>query len=81
MFNLIQGPVTNQEGLKHAMDQLNNGANHVECTIVNYQKDGTMFNNLLTIWPFYDADEEEGLRKATSYVVILMNIGELGSDN
>ncbi len=57
------------------------GADHVECTIDNYQKDGTIFNNLLSIWPLYDADEEEGLRKATFYVVILMNIGELGSDN
>ena len=85
MFNLIQGPGTNQEGLKHTMNQLNNEADYVECTIVNYQKDGTMFNNLLTIGPLYDegrdADKEEGLRKASFYVVILINIGELGPDN
>ena len=38
MFILIQGPVTNQEGLEHVMDQLNNGADHVECTICQLPK-------------------------------------------
>ena len=84
MSNLIQGPMTNREGLKHAMDRLVNGADHVECTTVNYRKDGTMFNNLLTMGPLYeegnDGDMEEGLKKPSFYVGILMNIGELGAD-
>ncbi len=70
MFNLIQGPVTNQEGLQHVMDQLNNGADHVECTIVNYQKRWDNVQQLNNHSALYDADEEEGLRKATFYVVI-----------
>ena len=75
MANLMQGPETNREGLKHSMDQLVNGAEHVECNIVNYRKDETTFNNSVAIGPIYDegsdADEEEGLRKASYYVGIL----------
>ena len=80
---LIQGPRTNREGLKYAMDQLVKGADHVECTTVNYRKDGSMFNNLRTMGPLYvedGADEEAGKREAAYYVGILMNIGELAQD-
>lgn len=83
MSGLIQGPKTNHEGLKHAMDQLVKGADHVECTTVNYRKDGSMFVNLLTMGPLYDedgADEATGKREAAYYVGILMNIGELAQD-
>lgn len=90
MSKLIQGPKTNREGLKQAMEQLTDGADHVECNTVNYRKDGSMFNNLLTMGPLYDqdkfdengADEEEGKGQSVPayYVGILMNIGELAQD-
>eukprot|EP00571_Detonula_confervacea_P002401 CAMPEP_0172313388 /NCGR_PEP_ID=MMETSP1058-20130122/20144_1 /TAXON_ID=83371 /ORGANISM="Detonula confervacea, Strain CCMP 353" /LENGTH=554 /DNA_ID=CAMNT_0013027033 /DNA_START=179 /DNA_END=1843 /DNA_ORIENTATION=- len=84
MSNLIQGPKTNREGIKHAMEQMNNGAEQVECSTVNYRKDGSMFNNFLTMGPLYDkedgADEETGKREPAYYVGILMNIGELAQD-
>ncbi|KAL7541295.1 hypothetical protein ACHAXR_012038 [Thalassiosira sp. AJA248-18] len=85
MSNLIQGPKTNREGIKHAMDQLVNGADQVECNTVNYRKDGSMFNNFLTMGPIYDeddadADAERGNRVPAYYVGILKNIAELAQD-
>jgi PAS domain S-box-containing protein len=83
MSSMIQGPKTNREGIKQAMDQLSKGAEHVDCTTVNYRKDGSMFNNFLTMGPLYDdggIDEEDGGRKPAFYVGILMNIGELAQD-
>lgn len=82
MSKLIQGPKTNREGLKRAMDQLIKGAQKVECTTVNYRKDGSTFNNFLTMGPLYDEndDAEEGKREAAYYVGILKNIAELAQD-
>lgn len=84
MSNLIQGPKTNRVGLKDAMEQLKNGAEQVECTTVNYRKDGSMFKNFLTMGPLYDEndslDEEEGRREPAYFVGILMNLGELAQD-
>ena len=83
MSNLIQGPKTNRTGLKRAMEKLQSGADRVECTTVNYRKDGTMFKNFLTMGPLYDnadgADIEEGKREPSYYVGILMNLGEMAS--
>eukprot|EP00581_Thalassiosira_minuscula_P017864 CAMPEP_0183726730 /NCGR_PEP_ID=MMETSP0737-20130205/24049_1 /TAXON_ID=385413 /ORGANISM="Thalassiosira miniscula, Strain CCMP1093" /LENGTH=557 /DNA_ID=CAMNT_0025958161 /DNA_START=272 /DNA_END=1945 /DNA_ORIENTATION=- len=83
MSSLIQGPKTNRKGLKSAMEKLVKGADHVECTTVNYRKDGSMFNNLLTMGPLYDEEgtnAEERTREAAYYVGILRNIGELAQD-
>lgn len=79
MSKLIQGPKTNREGLKNAMDQLIKGSQQVECTTVNYRKDGSTFNNFLTMGPLYDEndDAEEGKKEAAYYVGILKNIAEL----
>lgn len=76
MSGLIQGPKTNTKGLKDAMDELKNGAVRVECTTVNYRKDGSMFNNHLTMAPL----ECNAGNKAAFYVGILKNIGDLAQD-
>ncbi|KAL7550917.1 hypothetical protein ACHAWF_014119 [Thalassiosira exigua] len=82
MSKLIQGPRTNREGLKNAMDQLAKGADHVECTTVNYRKNGSMFTNLLTMGPLYDkgCSSEEGRKQPAYYVGTLVNIGNLAQD-
>lgn len=83
MSGLIQGPKTNRKGLKGAMDRLLMGDEHVECTTVNYRKDGSMFTNQLIMGPLYDEadfDEEEGKREAAFYVGILINLGDLAQD-
>jgi len=82
MSNLIQGPETNREGIRRAMDELHAGAQHVECTTVNYRKDGTTFKNFLRMGPLYDDEDgyddvEGGKRMPAYYVGILMNLGEL----
>ena len=83
MSDLIQGPKTNREGLKEAMDKLTKeGAENVEVDTVNYRKDGTMFKNHLVMGPLYDEEDgddlEEGKREVAFFVGILNNIGELG---
>mmetsp|Transcript_29906 Transcript_29906/g.64453 ORF Transcript_29906/g.64453 Transcript_29906/m.64453 type:complete len:638 (-) Transcript_29906:201-2114(-) len=83
MSGLIQGPKTNNMGLKHAIDKLSKGADQVECTTVNYRKDGSMFTNLLTMGPMYNEDEEDeemGRREAAYYVGMLTNVGERAQD-
>ena len=84
MSDLIQGPKTNREGLKEAMNKLTKeGAENVEVDTVNYRKDGSMFKNHLIMAPLYDDkgdgdDLEEGKREVAFFVGILNNIGELG---
>ena len=81
MSTLIQGPKTNREGLKEAMDDLIGGADYVECNTINYRKDGSAFHNFLQMGPLYDEndgiDEENGEREVAYFVGILKNIGEL----
>ena len=81
MSKLIQGPKTNSEGLNKAMDDLIGGADYVECNTINYRKDGSTFENKLQMGPLYDndvnADEERGERKASYFVGVLNNLGEV----
>ena len=82
MSDLIQGPETNREGLKDAMDKLTKGADYVEVDTVNYRKDKSTFHNHLVMGPLYDdkddgGDVEEGMREPAYYFGILKNIGEL----
>jgi len=85
MSDLIQGPDTNRDGLKDAMNKLvHDGTTSVEVDTVNYRKDKSTFKNHLVMGPLYDESEdddgidvEKGSRKAAYYVGILTNIGEL----
>ena len=81
MSDLIQGPETNRDGLKNAMNKLmHDGATSIEVDTINYRKDKSMFKNRLVMGPLYneddDTDVEKGSRKAAYYVGILTNIGE-----
>ena len=80
MSDLIQGPKTNREDISNAMYRLAAGAEHVECTTVNYRKDKTAFTNRLAMGPLYDDEADEENKVATYYVGVLMNIGELASE-
>ena len=81
MSTLIQGAKTNRAGLKTAMEKLNKGADHVQCSTVNYRKDGSQFNNFLTMGPLYGDNFNDNGEKETAYFFgILKNIGELAQD-
>jgi PAS domain-containing protein len=81
LSTLIQGPKTDLKGFQQAMGDLISGADCVECYTVHYRKDGSMFSNFLQMGPLYDkndgGDVEKGDRKASYFVGVFNNVGEL----
>ena len=75
LFDVIQGLNLDLEGIGDAMDQLANGAEHVEWTAISSREDGVMFNRVLTLG--YLLDDTKGLRdqglSVTHYVGVLEN--------
>jgi len=72
MPHLIQGPETNCKGLQEAMTNLVQGED-VQCTTVNYRKDGSTFCNQLSMGALYNNESGD----VDYFVGILRNLGDL----
>mmetsp|Transcript_10673 Transcript_10673/g.18942 ORF Transcript_10673/g.18942 Transcript_10673/m.18942 type:complete len:184 (-) Transcript_10673:61-612(-) len=74
--SILQGPESNNVGLRDAVQRLFEEEKPVRCVTTNYRKDGSKFTNLLTLGPIYDATKGG---KMTHVVAILKDIGKVSS--
>lgn len=71
--SILQGPETNQLGLREAVQRLFEEEKPVRVVTTNYRKDGSRFKNLLTLGPIFD----QASGKMTHCVAILKDVTHL----